>query len=41
VHQGAVLIGEEPSGAIPGRMLPLLELDLTTGQRFTASQISG
>jgi GNAT superfamily N-acetyltransferase len=27
---GAVVVGEEPSVSIPGRMLPLLELDLTT-----------
>ncbi len=27
-HQGAVIVGEAPSGSIPGRMLPLLELDL-------------
>jgi GNAT superfamily N-acetyltransferase len=27
-HQGAVKIGEEPSGSIPGRVLPLLELTL-------------
>jgi GNAT superfamily N-acetyltransferase len=27
-HQGAVQIGEQPSGSIPGRMLPLLELEL-------------
>jgi GNAT superfamily N-acetyltransferase len=27
-RQGAVQIGEEPSGSIPGRMLPLLELKL-------------
>jgi GNAT superfamily N-acetyltransferase len=29
-HQGAVIVGERPSGSIPGRTLPLLELDLTT-----------
>ncbi len=28
-HQGAVIVGETPSGSIPGRMLPLLELDLS------------
>jgi GNAT superfamily N-acetyltransferase len=27
-HHGARRIGEEPSGSIPGRMLPLLELTL-------------
>lgn len=27
-HQGAVQVGEAPSGSIPGRVLPLLELDL-------------
>ncbi len=30
-HQGAVTIGERPSGSIPGRSLPLLELDLAAG----------
>jgi len=29
-RQGAVQVGEEPSKSIPGRMLPLLELDLAT-----------
>jgi GNAT superfamily N-acetyltransferase len=28
-HRGAVIVGERPSGSIPGRTLPLLELDLT------------
>jgi GNAT superfamily N-acetyltransferase len=28
-RHGAVRIGEEPSASIPGRMLPVLELDLT------------
>jgi GNAT superfamily N-acetyltransferase len=28
-HQGAVIVGERPSGSLPGRSLPLLELDLT------------
>jgi GNAT superfamily N-acetyltransferase len=27
-HQGAIKIGEAPSGSIPGRVLPLLQLDL-------------
>jgi GNAT superfamily N-acetyltransferase len=30
-RHGAVRIGEEPSASIPGRMLPVLELDLTGG----------
>ena len=29
--QGAVRVGETPSGSIPGRILPLLELDLAAG----------
>jgi GNAT superfamily N-acetyltransferase len=29
-RHGAVRIGEEPSASIPGRMLPVLELDLTS-----------
>ena len=29
-HRGAVVVGEQPSGSIPGRTLPVLELDLST-----------
>jgi GNAT superfamily N-acetyltransferase len=40
-RNGATRIGEAPSDAVPGRMLPLFEIDLEPARRLTAVQPSG
>jgi GNAT superfamily N-acetyltransferase len=38
-HQGAVRMGDRPSGSIPGRRLPLLSFDLTGGEPPTSIEV--